>query len=64
MGVHEQWLGVGIGNDTYALLAMELMKLALEFCAEICALKIVYGTFEALCLLAECGHAATFSPKM
>ena len=64
MRVHEKRLGVSIGYDANAAFAFKLTQFRFELRSEICTLKIVDGTLEALRLCAVSGHAATFRTKM
>ena len=64
MRVHQQWLRVGVRDDSYALLAEEAWQLLLKLSAEIRALQIVYGTAETSGLLAVSSHTATLSSEV
>ena len=63
VAVHEHGLCVGVADDADACLALELVQLGLEACAEVCVLEVVDAAQE-FARITERGHAATFRAKM
>jgi hypothetical protein len=62
MGADDEWLGVGIADDTYAFVPLHLVDIVLELGAELRVLDIVDETGKTLPV--QYGKATSFGTKV